>query len=512
MAKTSSHTQGQIYLTVLALRKLRAGEPVDPKSCTREHFGDYLTLVEDMRTSLVKAMAGAEDQAAITNAMDAYWSAVRLDKRYRDIVDAVDAMELEEAAKNGQPAAASPSGVRPLIRHADQVEPQPVKFLWYPYIPRDMPVMLDGDPGLSKGLMIVQVATNLSRERPFLDQLGQPTMYADVKGPQPTLILTAEESLEHTMVPRLIKAGADRRYIKFLTGWLSEDGTEHAFDLHHLPVLVQAIEEVKPVLVILDPLVAYLGDIDMHRSNHTRPVMAALKNVAERYHCTIMGVRHPSKVDQGGPLMYCGQGNMDIIGAARSGLWVQKHPTHPETHTIMLHSKTNVGILGRTAIFTHEYGEFAWKGMTRLTEAMLTGKGPDPHAFLEAFFWLEEIMKPGIAYPSAAIEKQAEEREISQKVLKRARKMLGVIAKQEGSRWYSILPPLSTTTRSTGSTGATGSTGYLEPISITYDVDGQEPQEDPVAPVSPEDPVGPVVIRAREGERTNKRWPFPQPA
>jgi hypothetical protein len=124
--------------------------------------------------------------------------------------------------------------------------------------------------------------------------------------------------------------------------------------------------------------------------------MADLKNVAERYSCTILGIRHPSKMDQGGPLMYRGQGNMDLIGAARSGLWVQAHPSHPETQTIMLQSKTNVGLLGRTVIFSREKGEFAWCGVSRLTESMLTGKEPDPWAMLEAFFWLEEYMRPGL--------------------------------------------------------------------------------------------------------------------
>ena len=76
----------------------------------------------------------------------------------------------------------------------------------------------------------------------------------------------------------------------------------------------------------------------------------------------------------------------DIIGAARSGLWAQSHPAHPETQTIVIHSKTEVGKLGRTLIFSREKGELAWKGVTRLTEAMLTGKGPDPMAMLEAFF------------------------------------------------------------------------------------------------------------------------------
>jgi hypothetical protein len=244
------------------------------------------------------------------------------------------------------------------------------------------------------------------------------------------------------MVPRLKKAGADLKYIKFLDGWLSPDGKEHTFSLQHMSILVQAIEAVHPVLVILDPLVAYLGNIDMHRSNQTRPLMAALKTVAEQHHCTIMGVRHPSKMDQGGPLMYRGQGNMDIVGAARSALWVQKHPTHPEDQTLMIHSKTNVGMPGRTVIFSRARGEFEWIGVTRLAEWMLSGKGPDPYALLEAFFWLEETMTPGIPKLSAEIEKEAEQRGISPRTLARARKFIGAEPKKLGDRWVCTLPTL----------------------------------------------------------------------
>jgi putative DNA primase/helicase len=335
---------------------------------------------------------------------------------------------------------------RPFIVHAHEVQQQPIQWIWAPYIPRSMPVMLDGDPGLGKTLMLLQVAANLSKGLPFLDQVGKPTLAADVDGPQTTLILSAEDSLPHIMIPRLNRAGADLTRIKFLQGWLGPEDEEHAFDLQHLWVLTKAIEQWNPVLVILDPLVAYLGDIDMHRANETRPVMAALKTVAERYGCTIMGVRHPSKMDQGGPLMYRGQGNVDLIGAARSGLWVQQHPAHAETQSLLIHTKTNVGRLGRTVVFSREGGEFAWRGVSRLRESMLTGKGPDPVALLEAFFWLEETMKPGIPYDSSKIEKEAGELEISRNTLNRAKKVLGVLSRKDGEMWRWILPPLSTTT------------------------------------------------------------------
>jgi DNA repair protein RadA/Sms len=207
-------------------------------------------------------------------------------------------------------------------------------------------------------------------------------------------------------------------------------------------VLIRALEEVKPVLVILDPLVAYLGAIDMHRANETRPVMTALGKLAERYDCTIIGVRHPSKVDQGGRLMYRGQGNADFIGAARSGLWVQPHPTHPDTHTILMQSKSNVGPIGRTMIFSREEGLFAWQGVSRLTESMLIGKGPDPWAMLEAFFWLEERMKAGTPYRSDQLEKEAQQEDISERTLKRTKKLLKIRSVKRGETWSWILPSL----------------------------------------------------------------------
>jgi len=375
-----------------------------------------------------------------------WFSAAVLEDRERfqfELVNLQQSAIAEEIRPTRRGQKSKAQAPRLIIVHADQVEAKPIRWLWKPYIPRGMLVFLDGDPGLGKGLALVQVAANLSKAWSFLDQLGKPTLAADVEGPQTTLMLSAEESIEHVMIPRLDRAGADRRYIKFLTGWLGREDEEHAFDLGDLEVLIEAIKAYRPVLVILDPLVAYLGAIDMYRANHTRPLMTALRKVAERYDCTILGVRHPGKTDQGGRLMYRGQGNIDLIGAARSGLWVQPHPAHPETKTLLLQSKSNVGALGRTMIFSRAKGEFSWVGVSRLTEAMLTGKGPDPYAFLEAFFWLEESMTPGVPYDSTKLEKAAKQEGISEPTLKRAKKLLNIRSVKQGDQWSWMLPSLS---------------------------------------------------------------------
>jgi len=93
-------------------------------------------------------------------------------------------------------------------------------------------------------------------------------------------------------------------------------------------------------------------------------------------------------------------------------------------------------------IFSREHGEFSWQGVSRLTEAMLTGKGPDPWSTLEALFWLEERLMPGIPYRSDELEKAAKAEEISERTLWRAKKLLKIRSVKNGEEWYCILPPL----------------------------------------------------------------------
>jgi hypothetical protein len=79
---------------------------------------------------------------------------------------------------------------RPAIQPAEYITPQDIAWIWQPYIPRGMLVMLDGDPGIGKSMTLVQIAANLSRSWAFLDQLGKPTLTPDIDGPASTLVLS----------------------------------------------------------------------------------------------------------------------------------------------------------------------------------------------------------------------------------------------------------------------------------------------------------------------------------
>jgi putative DNA primase/helicase len=293
---------------------------------------------------------------------------------------------------------------RPVVVTMSDVDREAIEWLWWPYIAVGKLCMLDGDPGIGKSLLMTQVAASLSQGQPLPDQQGKPTLAPD--SPQETLLRTAEDGLGDTLKPRLEAAGADCTKIHVLTGWRgSEDQDEmFYFTLQHLWVLEDALKQYQPRLVVLDPIQAYVGDIDMHRANETRPLLAALARLAEQYHCAIVCIRHPSKPGQAlGKMIHRGLGSIDFIGAARTGLYVEQHPVDVNK-VLLLHIKSNIGPRGRTQVYAKANGLFQWCAASRLTVELLegSGRGPDPRVSLEVFCWLETHMTPGVARPATA--------------------------------------------------------------------------------------------------------------
>jgi hypothetical protein len=332
----------------------------------------------------------------------------------------------------------------PVVVSMDTVQRTPVTWLWWPYIALGKLTMLDGDPGIGKSLLMTQLAANLSRGNPLPDQEGQPTFATG--GPHVTVMLSTEDGLADTLKPRLEDAGADCSKIKVLTGWADADGEEHPFSFQDMPVLERTLQTYQPRLVIIDPIQAYLGSgVDMHRANETRPLLEALRRLAEQYQCAVVCIRHPAKSSQGGKALHRGLGSVDFIGAARTGLFVEQHPTDP-SKALLAQSKSNLGPLGRTLLFTKENGQFEWCGRSRLSAEMLagSGRGPDPHVFLEAVCWLEERLQNGLPVASDVLRTEAEEEGLSFPTLRRAKKSLGVVSIKNGEQWDWQLPALRT--------------------------------------------------------------------
>jgi hypothetical protein len=186
--------------------------------------------------------------------------------------------------------------------------------------------------------------------------------------PQTVLICSAEDGLSDTVRPRLDSMGADLKYIYAVRGGLD-------FGNGGLVILGQYyIEQVRPLLVIVDPLVAYIGaKLDLHRSNETRVIGTALAEIAEKHNCAILSIRHLTKDVKQRPL-YRGLGSIDLLAACRSVLLAGHDPDNPQRR-VLVHLKSNLAPLGKSIGYSLTDNVFAWTGESNLTAEIILGSG-----------------------------------------------------------------------------------------------------------------------------------------
>lgn len=323
----------------------------------------------------------------------------------------------------------------PLIINLADVEPEEVKFLWEPYLPLGKLTLLEGDPGLGKTFLALNLCAAISNGWPLPGQDGKPGQPME---PGNILYLTAEDGLADTLVPRLAKMGADMSKIKSLTGYrLAEQGEERTITLANVDVFRLTFKRVKPVLVVIDPLQAFLGRIDMHRANETRPLLAGLAKLAEDFNCAILIIRHLSK--GGAKAIYRGLGSIDFTAAARSVILVGEEPESGKK--AMAHTKSSCAEKGVTMGFeiTDEKG-FLWTGISNCTaEDILTppgiNNGEEKTALGDAIEFLYEVLSDE-PLEVKEIKSQAKQAGIGWRTIERAKTELGFKAHRSGKSWY----------------------------------------------------------------------------
>ena len=87
--------------------------------------------------------------------------------------------------------------------------------------------------------------------------------------------------------------------------------------------LERIIEQLGIVLVILDPLLAFLDDtVDSYKDQSMRQMLTPLKKMAERTNCTVLMIRHLTKGSAQVSQMYKGGGSIAVVAAARVCLYM----------------------------------------------------------------------------------------------------------------------------------------------------------------------------------------------
>jgi hypothetical protein len=320
------------------------------------------------------------------------------------------------------------------------VVPGLVHWLWEGWIPLGALTVLDGDPGLGKSTLVLDIAARLSRGDAMPD---------GTSGPEPsgTVVLSAEDDLGCVIRPRLDAAGADLNWIA--TVKRVDDDIER--DVVLTADGLRAMEEATPIvsakLIVIDPLVAYLpGTVDANRDQDVRRALAQLSALAVSTGSAIVAIRHLRKSGGGNPL-YRGAGSIGIIGAARSGILLAGDPDDP-TRRVLAAFKSNFAAtppsigLQLAAAPGSPYPVVSWLGPSNQTAESLLAFPEDPEgrgALQEAKDFLREALSAGEA-AALSVQQEAGRRGISKRTLDRAKKNLGVQSGRGRENWTWRMP------------------------------------------------------------------------
>jgi hypothetical protein len=233
----------------------------------------------------------------------------------------------------GLAAGSAPVPPRMFWRRFSDIAPEALSWLWPGWLPLGKLALLDGDPGLGKSTLLLDLAARVSRDGRMPD--GSSGIAGTV------VLLSAEDGAADTIRPRLdVAAAALDRIIALM--YIVDLGKNHCPEIpRDLPLLEAMLLEVDARLLIIDPLAAFLCGSDINKDQEVRRVLFELSQIAERCRCAVICMRHLNK-SGGGKALYRGNMSIGVIAHARTGLLVGEDPDNPRARVLSV-TKVNLG-------------------------------------------------------------------------------------------------------------------------------------------------------------------------
>lgn len=340
-----------------------------------------------------------------------------------------------------------------VVRVSD-VKAERVSWLWSGYIPQGKVTLIDGDPGDAKSTLSLDLSARVTTGKPMPD--GSAGTLGNV------LLLSAEDGIGDTIRPRLDAAGADTTRVIVLHE-IEEDGKvrppELPADVDHMARLIR---EHDIVLVVIDPLMAFLAGVDSHNDQSVRRALHPLSKLADISGAAILVIRHLNKAS-GGKALYRGGGSIGISGAARA-VFLVAHDPEDDDRRLLASVKVNIAVKPLTMAYRivgddlHGCSRISWEGTVSATadELVAAGNPDDREERADAAAWLRSYLTDNGGEAEAAdVLKAGDKNGFSKDSLKNAKKKAGVVSRKEafdaGWMWVLQLPEGSTK----GAKGAT---------------------------------------------------------
>jgi hypothetical protein len=216
---------------------------------------------------------------------------------------------------------------------ASTIEPRPVQWLWQDRLALGTLALLAGREGIGKSTVGYTLVADITRGRLSGIYSGQS---------RAVVVVATEDSWAHTIVPRLMAAGADLTKV-YRVDVSTSDGVATGLSLpRDLPALERVIGAEKVALILLDPLMSRLdGSLDTHKDAEVRLALEPLVALADRTGASILGLIHVNKSTSGDPLTLV-MGSRAFTAVSRAVMFVMTDPDD-ETMRLLGQPKNNLG-------------------------------------------------------------------------------------------------------------------------------------------------------------------------
>jgi AAA domain-containing protein len=192
--------------------------------------------------------------------------------------------------------------------------------------------VLQGHGGVNKGTFTCRIGAQASRGE-LEGCNGKPVM---------VLFACAEDERETVLQPRLIAAGADLKFIRYIVDVaLPTDITTGR--------LQECIREVAAGLLIIDPLVTHLDGVDTWKDQQIKKALTPILEVAAQERCTMLGVHHFTKDTRRGALL-SGNGSGAFGNTARLVLAMVRDDEDDDLRILEV-VKSNGGPIGLATLY-----------------------------------------------------------------------------------------------------------------------------------------------------------------
>jgi hypothetical protein len=256
------------------------------------------------------------------------------DRLYLADDDASWIKESPSPAGNGTNASSMPGqGRRLTIDSVEKLAPRRARWLWDARLPLSALTLLGGREGIGKSILAYTLAARVTRG----------LLEGELHGrPRSVVVVATEDSWAHTIIPRLIVAGADRSLIYRLTVTAPADQSSSLVLPHDLEAFHEATTSVDAALVLLDPLMSRLDSaLDSHRDKEVRQALEPLVARAEVGGYAVLGLIHVNKGTSNDPLTML-MASRAFAAVARAVLFTTLDPEQPGMR-LLGQPKNNLG-------------------------------------------------------------------------------------------------------------------------------------------------------------------------